>query len=124
MNTDWQQQLAGSIKSVDALVKVTNNKNIQTVFSEQADQQFKIKVPTGFLTELSDINSDPLLAQVLPHNDETRLTEGYSDDPVGDMKAMATPGLIHKYKNRALFIVTGACAIHCRYCFRRHFPYA
>lgn len=124
MSIDWQQQLCNNIKSVDDLIKTTANEKLRTVFSSHANQQFKIKIPTGFLSNLSDIENDPLLKQVLPHANETQLTEGYLHDPVGDMDAMATPGLIHKYKNRALFIVTGACAIHCRYCFRRHFPYS
>ena len=123
MSIDWQQQLSNSIKSVDDLIETTANEKLRTVFSSDANQQFKIKIPTGFISNLSDIDNDPLLKQVLPHANEMQLTEGYLQDPVGDMDAMATPGLIHKYKNRALFIVTGACAIHCRYCFRRHFPY-
>lgn len=124
MGIDWQQQLSNSIKSVDDLIEETTNEKLKAIFSGEANQQFKVKIPSGFLTNLSDIDNDPLLKQVLPHTNETALTTGYLQDPVGDMDAMATPGLIHKYKNRALFIVTGACAIHCRYCFRRHFPYS
>lgn len=124
MTSDWQQQLTNSIKSLDHLVEHADDKKIQNVFSEQANEQFKIKIPSDFLSPHDGKLSDPLLAQVLPHINETQISEGYSSDPVGDIDAMATPGLIHKYKNRALFIVTGACAIHCRYCFRRHFPYA
>jgi EF-P beta-lysylation protein EpmB len=65
---------------------------------------------------------DPLLMQVLPLASENTLS-GLTD-PVGDLNAMATPGLLHKYKGRVLLVTTGACAIHCRYCFRRHFPYS
>ncbi len=67
---------------------------------------------------------DPLLLQVLPLHWETRLTPGYSTDPVGDLSASQAPGVIHKYHGRVLLVTTGACAVHCRYCFRRHFPYA
>ena len=67
--------------------------------------------------------TDPLLLQVLPRNMEQQEVDGYSFDAVGDQQAMALPGLIHKYHGRALLTLTGACAIHCRYCFRRHFPY-
>ena len=66
---------------------------------------------------------DPLLKQVLPLQAELLDYPGYSQDPVGDLPAVATDGVIHKYRGRALFIVTGGCAIHCRYCFRRNFPY-
>jgi EF-P beta-lysylation protein EpmB len=67
---------------------------------------------------------DPLLRQVLPLADECLASEGYGDDPVGDLNAMVVPGLLHKYEGRVLLTATGACAVHCRYCFRRHFPYA
>lgn len=66
---------------------------------------------------------DPLLRQILPLDAETATPQGYSLDPVGDHQARLLPGLLQKYQRRALLIVTGACAIHCRYCFRRHYPY-
>lgn len=68
--------------------------------------------------------ADPLLRQVLPAAEEMLAVPGYGDDPVGDGAALAAPGVLHKYRGRALLITTGACAIHCRYCFRRAFPYA
>lgn len=67
---------------------------------------------------------DPLLRQVLPSVDEDRSASGFSLDPVGDLASETRPGLLHKYHGRVLLVVTGACGIHCRYCFRRHFPYA
>lgn len=68
--------------------------------------------------------NDPLLRQVLPLQDELALYPGFTHDPVGDLKAMAATGLIHKYHGRVLLICTGGCAINCRYCFRKHFPYS
>ena len=65
-----------------------------------------------------------MLLQVLPDAREFRHVDGYTEDAVGDQQAMPVPGLIHKYHGRVLLTLTGACAIHCRYCFRRHFPYA
>lgn len=124
MSIDWQQQLANNIKSVDELIDETGDENLRTVFSDAANQQFKIKIPVNFFAHALGTESSPLLDQVMPHENETILTDGYLQDPVGDLDSMTTPGLIHKYTNRALFIVTGACAIHCRYCFRRHFPYS
>jgi len=67
---------------------------------------------------------DPLLRQVLPLDDEMRPMPGYGLDAVGDGAAKTAPGVIQKYRGRALLVATGSCAIHCRYCFRRHFPYA
>jgi EF-P beta-lysylation protein EpmB len=66
---------------------------------------------------------DPLLLQVLPLGAELDEVPGYVTDAVGDLASKAGPGLLHKYEGRALLVTTGACAIHCRYCFRRHFPY-
>lgn len=67
---------------------------------------------------------DPLLLQVLSQTAETQAVAGFGNDPVGELAASAAPGIIHKYAGRALIIATQACAIHCRYCFRREFPYA
>jgi EF-P beta-lysylation protein EpmB len=66
---------------------------------------------------------DPLLLQVLPLQAELEDVPGYHRDPVGDLASRAGPGLLHKYAGRALLVTTGACAVNCRYCFRRHFPY-
>jgi EF-P beta-lysylation protein EpmB len=67
---------------------------------------------------------DPLLLQVLPQAAEARETSGYTADPLAEGRFLAAPGLVHKYAGRALLLVTGACAVNCRYCFRREFPYA
>jgi EF-P beta-lysylation protein EpmB len=85
---------------------------------------FRLKVPAAYIRRMQkgDVR-DPLLRQVLPLQAENEWVPGFTKDPVGDMEAMSTPGLLHKYAGRALLVVTGACAIHCRYCFRRHFPY-
>ena len=75
---------------------------------------------------------DPLLMQVLPVAAETQVVDGFGKDPVGDLAAADLTaggsgdelnGILQKYTGRALLITTGACAVHCRYCFRRHFPY-
>jgi EF-P beta-lysylation protein EpmB len=66
---------------------------------------------------------DPLLLQVLPRAEEAGAAMNFVSDPVGDLDAALAPGLLHKYHGRVLLVTTGVCAIHCRYCFRRHFPY-
>lgn len=87
-------------------------------------QSFPLRAPRGFVDRMrpGDPN-DPLLRQVLPSADESRDVDGYSTDPVEDLKSSTVPGVLQKYPGRALLIVTGACAIHCRYCFRRAYPY-
>lgn len=89
-----------------------------------ASRQFCLLVPRGYVALIEHGNPrDPLLRQILPLADELRNPTGFCADPVGDHAALRTPGLLQKYQGRALLLVTGACAIHCRYCFRRHFPY-
>ena len=87
--------------------------------------EFPLRVPHGFIQRMvKGDDRDPLLLQVLPVAQETIEVAGFTRDPLDEHSAMPTPGLLHKYRSRALLTMTGACAIHCRYCFRRHFPYA
>lgn len=82
-------------------------------------------VPRGYAALMEPGNpKDPLLRQVLPLAIEGERHPGFSADPVGDTAATLVPGLLQKYRGRALLVTTPACAIHCRYCFRRHYPYA
>ncbi len=119
----WQQQLARAVRTTDELLRLLeidpNRLRIQPLVSS-----FPLRVPRGFVDRMvrGDIN-DPLLRQVLPLNEETLQVEGFVTDPLAELAAMPSPGLLHKYRGRALLTVTGACAVHCRYCFRRHFPY-
>lgn len=88
-----------------------------------ATKLFPLRVPQSFIDKMEKGNiKDPLLRQVLPLNEEFELVPGYSSDPL-DEQNNDQPGLLHKYRNRALLFVKSGCAIHCRYCFRRHFPY-
>ena len=88
------------------------------------DAGFALRVPRGFVARMrrNDPN-DPLLLQVLPQRAEHDHAEGFTVDAVGDMAARAGQGFLHKYDGRALLIASGSCAVNCRYCFRRHFPY-
>ncbi len=92
--------------------------------SESANASFQLFAPRGYVAKMVPGDPrDPLLLQVLPRAEESEDAKGFVKDPVGDLDASLAPGLIHKYHGRVLLIATGACAIHCRYCFRRHFPY-
>jgi len=88
------------------------------------DAGFALRVPRGFVARMrrNDPN-DPLLLQVLPQRVEHDRAEGFTVDAVGDLAARAGQGFLHKYDGRALLIASGSCAVNCRYCFRRHFPY-
>lgn len=87
--------------------------------------EFPVFAPEAYIAKMKFGDpQDPLLLQVLPRQEELLETPGFVRDPVGDAAAKLGPGLLHKYAGRALLITTGACAIHCRYCFRRHYPYS
>ncbi|MDQ7090594.1 MAG: EF-P beta-lysylation protein EpmB [Methylococcales bacterium] len=119
----WQQQLTDAFKSISDLYTYLELEQ-NTPFSKTAQLNFPLRVPQSFAERMEKGNpNDPLLKQVLPLIQETQTVAGFGLDPVGDLNAMVETGVIHKYQGRALFINTGSCAIHCRYCFRRNFPY-
>ncbi len=89
----------------------------------RVERELSVRVPRGFVARMRPGDpDDPLLLQVLAHVDESRRAVGFTADPVGELSVSRGP-LLRKYRGRALLVVTGACAVHCRYCFRRHFPY-
>ncbi|WP_202844855.1 EF-P beta-lysylation protein EpmB [Luteimonas saliphila] len=120
----WQQHWREAIRDPRELLSLLGLDGLAGV-SDAAAAQFPLRVPRGFAARMrpGDPN-DPLLRQVLPLDAELRLVPGFSLDAVGDAAARAGHGVIHKYAGRALLVATGSCAVHCRYCFRRHFPYA
>lgn len=123
----WQHLLAGGITSSDELTGLLNlppGSAGEASAAKQAQREFPLRVPRGFVERMVPGDAeDPLLRQVLATAHETVLEPGFSSDPVGEAHVAPAPGLLHKYHGRVLLVVTGACAIHCRYCFRRHFPY-
>jgi EF-P beta-lysylation protein EpmB len=93
--------------------------------SDASAAQFPMRVPRGFVARMRRGDPhDPLLRQVLPIDAELRIQPGFNLDAVGDRAARSATGVLHKYEGRALLVATGSCAVHCRYCFRRHFDYA
>lgn len=121
----WKQELAAAFTDPIALLQALELSPTKLSAPIQPSPRFPLLVPRGFaaLMRRGDPN-DPLLRQVLPLAAEARPATGFVLDPVGDANARLAPGLLQKYQGRALLIATGACALHCRYCFRRHFPYA
>jgi EF-P beta-lysylation protein EpmB len=120
----WQQALADAVTSVAELCAALGLDPALIPPAMQAAQGFPLRVPRGFVARMRRGDPrDPLLLQVLPTGAELRSVEGFVADPVGDLASREAPGLLHRYAGRALLIATGACAVHCRYCFRRHFPY-
>lgn len=125
LKAPWQQQLADISISAKALLLQLELPTSLLSAGEKGAQDFPIRVPLAFLNRIKkgDIN-DPLLRQIWPLLEETQTPPtGFVLDPLGEASSNTTPGIVHKYKNRVLLVVNGSCAIHCRYCFRRHFPY-
>ena len=121
----WQQAWRDSIRDPRELLDALGLGDAVPSLSDAAAAQFPLRVPRGFVARMRHGNpTDPLLRQVLPLDEEMRPVPGFSLDAVGDGAAKAADGVIRKYNGRALLVSTGSCAIHCRYCFRRHFPYA
>ncbi|MBF6023522.1 EF-P beta-lysylation protein EpmB [Lysobacter niastensis] len=120
----WQQLWREAVRDPRELLRLLQLDAAALGVSDEAAAQFPLRVPRGFIARMrpGDAN-DPLLRQVLPIGEEMRPMPGFSLDAVGDAAAKAGDGVIRKYRGRALLVATGSCAVNCRYCFRRHFPY-
>ncbi len=144
----WQRALREAVSSVGELLDLLHLEAAQLSPelrpAAEAAREFPLRVPRGFVARMrAGDPTDPLLLQVLPTAAELVAAPGYTADPLAETSAdlvpvstadagaaavegspvSPAPGILHKYRGRALLLLTGACAIHCRYCFRRHFPY-
>ena len=120
----WQEALADAVTDPVELFRLLELDAAFLPAARSAAARFGLRVPRDFirLMRKGDL-SDPLLQQVLPVRQELEAQPDFVLDPVGDSSALVSPGLLHKYQGRVLIVSTGACAIHCRFCFRRNFPY-
>ena len=120
----WHESLAGAIRDPATLLQRLQLPSSLLEPAQLAARQFPVMVPESYLARMrpGDIH-DPLLQQVLPRGEELLQVPGFLNDAVDDEASRIAPGLLQKYAGRALMIITGACAVHCRYCFRRHYPY-
>lgn len=120
----WQKLLAQAITDPAELLRILELDASWLPAAQAAARAFPLRVPRGFVARMRKRDPhDPLLRQVLPLGEELRITPGFSTDPVGDLASRSNAGVLQKYTGRTLLIATGACGVHCRYCFRRHFPY-
>lgn len=121
----WQEAWRNAVTDPAELLALLGLSHRAGELLANADTGFALRVPRGFVARMHHADAeDPLLLQVLPGAAELISSPGYSTDAVGDLDSRAASGVLHKYAGRALLIATGSCAINCRYCFRRHFPYA
>lgn len=120
----WQGELRSAVRDAGELCRRLQLPADLVTGSDRGVTPFPVFVPPAYLARirLGD-PADPLLRQVLPLADEGEAMAGFTLDPVSDGLARMAPGLLQKYAGRALLVATGACAVHCRYCFRRHYPY-
>ncbi|MCC5863726.1 MAG: EF-P beta-lysylation protein EpmB [Wenzhouxiangella sp.] len=119
---DWRDQLRDAFRRPAELLSFLELED--TAAASAVQTPFPMLVPRAFASRMRRGDSnDPLLRQVLPDPGELDSRPGYVSDPVGDHGSRQVRGLLHKYHGRALLITTGACAIHCRYCFRQNYPY-
>lgn len=123
--TAWQKAQRDAVTDPAELIRMLELPPDLLPAARRAARLFGLRVPRGYVARMRRGDpADPLLRQVLPLDAECGDTPGFGTDPVGDRASLLGDGVLHKYHGRALLIATGACAVHCRYCFRRHFPYA
>jgi len=119
--TDWRTAMKRAIRSTTQLYQLLGLPEGPKVAGED---QFSLFVPREYIAKIRPGDpDDPLLRQILPSPEESIDRDGFNSDPVGDLHSQVAGGLLHKYAGRVLVVTTGACGVHCRYCFRREFPY-
>jgi L-lysine 2,3-aminomutase len=120
----WQQAMKDAVRDPHELCRLLRLPPQLAIEAVRGETNFPLYVPRGYLARMRPGDpDDPLLRQVLPRCDEARPVLGFADDPVGDGQAAWGATLLQKYRGRVLIVTAGACPVHCRYCFRRHFPY-
>jgi len=120
----WKSELAGAIRSGEELIDILALPESLREGAKRSAEGFPVVVPRSYLARMEVGNPrDPLLLHVLPSLHEIESPTNFTQDAVGDLAARLAPGLLRKYQGRGLLITTGMCAVHCRYCFRRHYPY-
>ena len=118
----WQQEMKQAIRSSLGLCEFLK---IPPIAINVEENDFPVFVPRSFAARMNPGDpADPLLLQVIAQSQESLPIEGYEKDPNGEATAVLAAGVLRKYSSRALMITSGACAVHCRYCFRRHYPYS
>jgi EF-P beta-lysylation protein EpmB len=122
--SSWNQVLAGATRDVESLLNQLDIPLSELNQRQQACLDFPLLVPQPFIDKMQKGNpNDPLLLQVLPQSAELEVVEGFINDPLAEKHSNLQKGLIHKYHGRVLVLLSTGCAVNCRYCFRRHFPY-
>lgn len=121
---DWQSAVADAVRDPAELCRLLELPPSLAEAARRATGGFSLMVPRTYLSRIRvGDSSDPLLLQVLPTEDELSRPPQFTLDPVGEADSALSGGVLWKYQNRVLMVTTGVCSVHCRFCFRRHFPY-
>ena len=121
----WQKELANCITRPEELLEILGLDSSLLPAALSASKDFSMRIPRPYIARMERSNpNDPLLKQVLPLAEETEDVEGFSLDPLAEQISNPAEAVIHKYQGRLLLVTSSACAVNCRYCFRRHFPYS
>ena len=121
---DWRRLWRDAVTDPRELLALVGLEHLAESILPHLDPGFALRVPGGFVARMRHGDArDPLLLQVLPQAAELDSVPGFGLDAVGDLDSRTAKGVLHKYHGRALLVATGSCAVNCRYCFRRHFPY-
>ena len=124
LSTQWRQQLKEAYRTPRQLLSALGFSQDEQAQMVCDDHGFMTLVPQAYAQKMRPQDpNDPLLLQVLPQPKEAIEHPDFVQDPLQEADFNPTPGIVHKYKGRALLIAAGHCAINCRYCFRRHYPY-
>ena len=119
----WQQSLHDAVRDVHELLEILELNPLDADWLQPGTDEFPVLIPRSFISRMRKGDpDDPLLRQVLPARAEHAEHQGFTKDPLREIP-LAQAGVIEKYPSRALLVTTSACPVHCRYCFRRHFPY-
>ena len=124
---NWKLEWRDSFTQVGALLEFLqlDAADFTDALALDGAATFPLRVPLSFAARMAKADPhDPLLAQVLPKMAERLAAVNFVSDPVNDLQHTTSVGVIHKYRSRVLLIAAGTCAVNCRYCFRREFPYA
>lgn len=123
--SSWKDELREAVTDVGHLLEILGLSDSELSCKVTRSSHFPLRVPRSFINRMKPGDpEDPLLLQVLPLAREQEERSGFSKDPLQEQNFNPVSGIIHKYSGRALVVTTPACAINCRYCFRRHFSYS
>jgi len=113
----WQSELRQAITDTDELCRIL------AICPCSVHTDYPLLVPRPFVDLMERGNpNDPLLLQVLPRSDENQVAHGFSKDPLCEIADAENGIALNKYAGRTLLLASQECGIHCRFCFRRHFP--